>query len=136
MNKIKLTMLLITTALFLTACQDKEAGKLDNRVLAYWNFKINKDFKSAYQYLSPGWKSGEREEAYIRRMSQSTVDWLDAKLIDKKCSEKDLCELTIEITYEYMFQGVMGKKMKVDSRSKENWIMIDNTWYNVLTRKT
>jgi len=131
MNKIKLTILLITTAVLLTACQDKEAGKLDNRVLAFWNFKISKDFKSAYQFLSPGWKINEKESVYTLRMGMSKVKWIDAKIKDKECKQTDLCIVRMTIDYEYQFKGVTSEKMVVSTTLSENWIMKDNVWYNL-----
>ena len=45
MNKLKLALLIISTAIFLIACEDQEKNKLDNRVIDYWNLKINKSQK-------------------------------------------------------------------------------------------
>lgn len=131
MNKFKLFTLALSTILLLSACQDTKKGKLDNRVLDYWHAKINRDFKTAYQFLSPGWKSNESEEAYIRRMNQVRIKWLGVKINNKKCSQENLCSLIVGISYEYRFKGVGGKKMTVDSSVKENWIMKDNVWYHV-----
>jgi len=131
MNKLKLTVLLITTAIFLTACQDKEAGKLDNRVLAYWNYKINKDFKSAYQFLSPGWRESESKTEYSNRMEQNLINWKSAKIVSKECSKGNICKVKVIIIYEYMFRGAISKKMTIPTNITENWIMINNTWYMI-----
>ena len=135
MNKLKLTLLLITATLLLTACQDKEAGKLDNRVVTYWNYKINKDFNNAYKFLSPGWKKNESESQYNQRLMDSKVDWISVKLIDKKCKQNNLCQVNLAIEYEYSFRGSFGDKIKVPSTVAENWIMKDNVWYNVPVEK-
>ena len=131
MNKIKSTVLIMVAALLLTACQDKEEGKLDNRIIAYWNFKINKDFKNAYQFLSPGWKSNESELSYSVRMGMSRVKWLGVQVISKNCKQIDLCKVKVEIEYEYQFKGVGGQEMRVKTGLDENWIMKENTWYHV-----
>jgi hypothetical protein len=131
MNKIKLTIVLMTTILLLTACDDKESGKLENRVLDFWNLKIEKDFKTAYQFLSPGWKSTESELSYASRMSMSRANWLNVHIKSKKCSQTDLCEVNVEIEYEFRFRGVGGKDMIVKTDLTENWIMKNNIWYHV-----
>lgn len=135
MNKIKLTLMLMTATLLLTACQDKEEGKLDNRVIAYWNFKINKDFTNAYKFLSPGWKKNESELQFTQRLMDSKIDWISVKLKDKKCQKNNLCQVNVIIEYEYSFRGSFGDKIKVPSTIQENWIMKDNVWYNVPVEK-
>ena len=117
----------------MSACQDPEKGKLDNRVMDYWNAKINKDFKVAYQYLSPGWRENESENSYIRRIGASTVKWLAVEIKRKECKQTDLCKLFIEIIYEYQFKGVGSKKIKVPALVGENWILKSNVWYHIPT---
>lgn len=130
MNKIKLIALLAIISI-LTGCVDSEKNKLDNRVLDYWNNKINKDYEAAYDFLSPGWKSNEEREAYANRMKSSTIQWKTVKIVNKKCSETYLCNVAVEIQYEYLFKESMGKKVLMPSTLKENWLMQDNNWYHV-----
>lgn len=134
MKKIKIisTLALISS---LAACVDQEKNKLDNRVLDYWNFKINKDYESAYDFLSPGWKSTENKEAFARRMKNSTIDWKSAKILTKECSETYLCDVSLQIEYEYMFKEAIGNKILMPTSLKENWLMQDNVWYNVPVKK-
>jgi hypothetical protein len=136
MNKIKSIILLMASTMLLTACQDKEDGKLDNRVLAYWNFKINKDFKSAYEYLSPGWKKNENIDGYVIKMYSGKINWTGVKIIDKQCEKVNVCSVKVEITYEYQFKGAANNKIEVSTVLTENWIMKDNVWYNLpITKK-
>jgi hypothetical protein len=131
MNKIKTISLICVTLVWMTACVDKEKNKLDNRVIDFWNAKINKDFKKAYQFLSPGWKMNEDEKSYIQRMAASKIKWLNVDINDKKCREEDLCQISLTIEYEYQFRGAFSEKIKVPTNLEENWIMEDNTWYFV-----
>jgi len=130
MNKRNLISLLISMSI-LSSCMDTEKNKLDNRVIDYWTYKINKDYEAAYEFLSPGWKGNEDREAYALRMKNSTIDWKNVKIVDKICSETYLCEVSVEIEYEYMFKEAVGKKVLMPSTLKENWLMKDNIWYNV-----
>ncbi|MCF6318800.1 MAG: hypothetical protein L3J83_05925 [Proteobacteria bacterium] len=131
MNKLKSTLLILSTAMLLSACQDSEKGKLDNRVIDYWNFKINKDFKRAYGFLSPGWKSNEGELSYIHRMNGSKVKWTSVSIADKNCKQAGICEIKVNIEYEYQFKGAFANKITVPSTVIENWIMKNNIWYHV-----
>lgn len=126
---------MVSVSLLMTACEDQEKNKLDNRVIDYWNHKINHEFKEAYQFLSPGWRATESEVGFAQRMSQSTIVWKNVKFIDKKCTQKDLCIVTVEITYNYSFQAVGGKLMTVESNIDETWIMKNNKWYHTPIKK-
>ena len=121
----------MATAFFLTACQDKEAGKLDNRALAFWDLKIKGDYKSAYELLSPGWRSNESLGSFQSRMAQSKVKWISANIKNKTCSQKNVCKIGMIIEYEYQFAAAFSKKMKISTKLEENWIMKDNVWYLV-----
>ena len=88
MNKLKL-LIAILPITFLTASIDQEKNKLDNRVLDYWNYKIDKNFKDAYEFVSPGWKQNEDVISFEQRMNTSSVNWTDAKINKKECSQKD-----------------------------------------------
>lgn len=131
MRMFKLTIMIVMTAIILSSCMDTEKNKLTNRAETYWDFKVNKDFKSAYNFLSPGWKKSDSELAYIQRMSVSKVSWLSSKLSKKDCSQPDLCQVTMTIEYEYMSKLSGAKKIKVESSINETWIMKDNIWYHL-----
>jgi hypothetical protein len=134
MNKIKAIILIAAVSLLMTACEDQEKNKLDNRVVDYWKYKVDRNFKEAYKFLSPGWRANESEIAYAQRMSQSAIKWTGIKLKEKKCTQKDLCEVTVIISYEYKFSAV-GKTMNVESDLHENWILKNNTWYHLPIKK-
>ena len=59
------------------------------------------------------------------------MEWKTVKVLDKNCSETYLCEMVVEIEYEYMFKEASGKKILMPSSLKENWLMDDNIWYHV-----
>ncbi len=131
MNKIKAILLIITVSLLMTACKDKEKNKLDNRVIDYWNYKINQDFKQAYEFLSPGWRKTESLQAYVARMRVVSIKWLGVKIKSKECTEKYLCTVLTDLQYEYQFRGAMSSTVQVTTELKEKWLMKNNIWYKV-----
>ncbi len=131
MNKIKLAFLIMAVTILMTACEDQEKNKLDNRVIDYWKLKIDKNFKEAYKFLSPGWRLNESELAYVTRMNGAAVKWVDASIKSKTCSETYLCEIILTIKYEYKFQGAMSNTIEIETDIVESWLMKDNIWYNV-----
>jgi len=133
--KIKQIIMVLVTLLIMTACGDAEKNKLENRAADYWKFKIEKNFKKAYQFLTPGWRKTDSEAAFSQRLITSKVKWLDSKVTKKECSQPDLCIVTMEITYEYQFRTSGSQKIKADSMVKETWILKDNTWYHLPLQK-
>ena len=128
---INKSIMIVIATLLMTSCGDEEKGKLDNRIKDYWSAKINKDFKTTYQFLSPGWRKNESEEAYIRRVSKTAVNWLGIEVKEKKCKAVNLCDVIIQVEYEYQFKGAMSQKMNVASEIDETWLMKDNVWYHI-----
>jgi hypothetical protein len=129
-NKLN-TIVLILLVSILNGCVDAEKNKLENRVIDYWNHKINQNYIAAYDFLSPGWKSNEDKDAFERRMNMSKADWKTVKFLNKECSETYLCTVTIEVEYEYIFKEAGGNKVLLPSTLKENWLLQDNIWYYV-----
>lgn len=131
MNKIKALLLIIAVSLLMTACEDQEKNKLDNRVMTSWKNKIEKDFSEAYKFLSPGWRSTESETAFVQRLSMAKIKWLKASIKSKTCTQKDVCKVELSIEYEYQFKGSFADKLVVTTTVKEDWIMKNNKWYHV-----
>lgn len=128
MNKLKITLLLIPI-LILSACVDNEKNKLENRVKDYWNFKISKNYKEAYNFLTPGYKKTESIEEYQLRLSSNKVNWLEYSLANKKCEQTDICTVNIDVVYEYYMPTAQHTKITVPSSISETWLMKDNVWY-------
>ena len=131
MNKIKLILLIIATGTLLTACQPDESGKLENRVKAYWQHKINKEFDKAYEFTSPAYKRLNSKQAFIILMINNKLQWQDMKIVKKQCKRPDLCLVKMSIKYKYKFKGLGtgGAETEVETPLSERWIMKDNVWY-------
>jgi hypothetical protein len=130
MNKIKIILLLVTTAFLMTACVDKEKNKLDNRVKDYWEAKIAKDFKKSYTFLTPGWRKTENEDVYSNRLSDINIKWMSMEFKSKTCTKPTVCSVGVLIKYSYKFP-TGGGNIETDTVIKENWLLIDNVWYNL-----
>ncbi len=132
MNKM---MVMVLACFSLTACIDHEKNRLENRAEAFWQHKINKEFKQAYEFLSPGWRKTDSLEAFEQRMLISKANWKGSKLSKKECSQPDLCVVTMAIQYEYKFKTSGSQKMQIESMVRETWILKDNVWYHLPLQK-
>jgi len=91
---------------------------------------LAEDYAAAYDYLSPGYRSGVSETAYQRRMFQRRAQWTAATVGKSECSE-DVCKVRISI--DYTVYGVVPGMDRFDSTTAavENWVEVDGTWYHV-----
>lgn len=125
--------LLLGSAVLLSACagmgkppeeavQDRARERLD-LILA-------DDFAGAYEYLSPGYRSGVTSANYQRKMLSRRAQWTDARIGKTECSE-DACKLRISI--DYTIYGVLPGMDRFDSKAAaiEDWIKVDGKWYFV-----
>ncbi len=133
MNKTKFILLIIATTLLITACQPDESGKLENRVKAYWQHKINKEFDKAYEFTTPGYKKLISKEAFMLTLSTAKLEWKGMKIDKKQCEKPDLCVVRMLIKYKYKFHlgGFAKQDMEVETPLSEKWILSNNTWYVV-----
>lgn len=91
---------------------------------------IAQDYAAAYEYLSPGYRSGVSLNDYTRRMLSRRMQWTNATVGESDCSE-DACKLRISIDYE-IFGAVPGvSRFKSKAAASEDWVRLDGTWYLV-----
>jgi len=130
MNKFKLALLL--TVLVLTACE--KAEDLETSVNSRWNGIISNELDKAYSYYSPGYKEVESLEGFKLRIltAQLNIKWTQGTFKSAECSSEDVCEVRVEVTYNYSFsKRSLGGVENMVTELKENWIKIDGKWVHV-----
>lgn len=103
---------------------------VEERARERMQYVLAEDYAAAYEYLSPGYRSGVSLNDYQRRMLGRRFQWNDAVVGKSECSE-DSCKVRISI--DYTIYGVLPGKDRFDSKaaSVENWLRVDGTWYFV-----
>ncbi len=88
------------------------------------------DFAAAYEYLSPGYRSGVSSANYQRRMLSQKAQWRSATVGKSECSD-DVCKIRISI--DYSIYGVVPGVDRFDSTAAavEDWVKADGKWYFV-----
>ncbi len=134
MNKIK-PLLLLSVVLLLSACQTNE--DLPTSVNNRWAAIVSQDLNTAYEYFSPGYKELETLDAFRLRMATArlNVKWKKAAYESQECSDENVCEVKLNITYEYSFPKRSMGGMEVDTTITENWIRTDGKWHFVPKNK-
>lgn len=90
-----------------------------------WNALVAGDFKAAYDMISPAGRSVVTFESY--RSSLKPGFWKDARVKEVKCASPELCEVRLEIEYEYV-------NRRTRTPFQEKWVKQDSNWWFLLER--
>ncbi len=118
--------------LLLSACATTvpTGETVEERATARWDALLSGDIATAYEYLSPGYRSSVSSLQYERSILRRQVQWISAKYMGSECAE-NTCNVQISLGYRVVgalpgvrvFEGTQG--------IEESWLMIDGLWYNV-----
>ncbi|MEO7797274.1 MAG: hypothetical protein ABIY47_06065 [Opitutaceae bacterium] len=90
-----------------------------------WKALLAGDLKSAYELVSPAGRSVLTYEGYKNSLKPGF--WKDARVNKVVCASPELCEVRLEIEYEYA-----GRRTKTPFA--ERWIKQDSNWWFLLER--
>lgn len=123
--------------LALTACsvfQPKDdATVVAERSQARMNALKEGDFKGAYEFMSPGYRSTNTLEHFKANYAGGVVRLESASVSDIQC-EQDACVVQVEASYYYRGKQQAlkgGKPLLLDRVNEERWIKTDGQWWYV-----
>jgi hypothetical protein len=93
---------------------------VSQRAQERWDAVIAGDFKKAYGFFSPAGRTVLTHEGYEKSIRKGFHK--AARITEVRCTGPELCELTLEIEYE--FQGRRGK-----TPFFEKWVKQDSQWW-------
>jgi len=132
-NKLKLFGALVAGAvLALTACGGsvpEPEHTLEERVLARWDYRIQRDFESAWEYYSPGFRQTNPREEFVRDSARRPVRWHSVELEWIECENEKLCQVRVEVVFQALGAPSGMSRMRVPQRLTETWIRIDGEWW-------
>jgi hypothetical protein len=122
-----LTMVLMT-AFLLSGCGILGQKKTDEQVVAergqaWLDALVKKDFKKAWGYTTPGFRSSNDVDV-IRRKFGGALSWTAGRFGAVVCVEELRCEAKYEIDYS-MPQYSLNSTRVLDSV----WIKVDGKWW-------
>jgi len=95
------------------------------RAQARWNALVERDFATAYPYLTSGYRAVVPLQSY-RRQSTGPAQWESAKAQSAKC-EAARCIVSVAITFRL---GLPGHGDRVQTAYvDETWVLEDGQWY-------
>jgi hypothetical protein len=119
----------------LSACASNPGKNqpIEVRVMSMWDSLLASDVSSAYEYLSPGYRSSVSLSQYQKQLLIRKVKWTSAKYIESECTETT-CNVKISLGYT-VFAAVPGVKTFSSAQTiTEDWVQIDRVWYMVPER--
>ena len=116
------------------ACSSTPQGKprtsVEERAQDYLNLLIAQDYAAAYEYLSPGYRSGTTLVDFQREQFGRRARLVDGRLGESDCSQ-GVCKVRVLVDY-VIFGALPGvSEFKSKSAYTENWIQIDDIWFLV-----
>ncbi len=125
--------LLLTAGL--TACGDVKPSltleeRVGQRAQARVDAMVSGDYKTAYNYYTPGYRSTVAQEDFIVRFKVSKVKWTGARLADVNCTD-GVCNARMDVDY-FVDEPLRGvSEFRNTRRIGETWIQVDDEWYFV-----
>jgi hypothetical protein len=117
---------------FLSACAttSRTEKNIESRATARWHAILSGDLVSAYQFLSPGYKSSVSLNQYQRQILLMRVKWKDARYLESECTETTC---NVKISLDYALYGALPGVKSFDGTQtiEESWVRIDDIWYYV-----
>lgn len=95
---------------------------VQDRAQKRWDAMVAGDFKTAYQFLSPGLREANSYESWSGSLNAGF--WKEAKVRRAECESQDLCTVVSDVTYEH--QG-----RRINTPVRESWIRVDGQWWFV-----
>lgn len=149
-RKELLSILMLGAIAFFTACEgshdsapasqmqaavpdtpEADRERLLTRVNEYWQARVQRDTKVAFQYELPTRRQKLDEDTYSR--ARSAVKILEFSIIDLQVPLKATeVSIPLQLKYEYIFPMPGARPMEVPTQITDRWEKDQGVWYHVL----
>lgn len=102
--------------------------RVGKRAVERWHALMAGDFKKAYGYLGPGYRSATPYPVYEARLKSGLVEWKKTELKSVKC-EPELCTVELDLAYRPTVKNF--DTYQLQNRLTEKWVKVDNQWWHV-----
>lgn len=128
-----LALFCIVTLLSGCAATVKKTETIEDRVNGRWAALLAKEIETAYNYLTPGYRSSVSLQQYERALENQAVKWTSAEYIKSEC-EESTCKVKVQVGYT-VYGALPGvKSYSTKNYADETWILVDGQWYMVPPR--
>ena len=117
--------------LVLAACATSPAARdkaIQERAQARWDALLAKDYATAYEYLSPGYRSATSATDFEIAFRSRRVQYLSAEYQGHDC-EESACTVRMKLGYKIVRPVAGLPEWKSDSVVEERWINSAGKWW-------
>lgn len=128
----------LVSALMISACatapadndawRDSQRSVLKQRAEARWQMLIEGDFKEAYGFLSPDYRSVVNLQQYKKKFGRS-IDWRLARVDDIRYDSPTVATVLVKLTYATDLPGARGELIQNTREMPEKWLYKDGGWW-------
>jgi len=126
-------VLVILTALSLLAgcgpSSQPATESVEERAQARWDYMVARDFQSAYEYYSPGYRETVSLANFSVDMANRPVVWVSAEVAEAECESQDRCNLVAEVTYRVPGGPTGINEMRMTRKIEELWLRLEGEWW-------
>jgi hypothetical protein len=126
-------ILAVVAAALLAACAGTGGPvpaevSVEERAQERWDHLIARDFQTAWQLHSPGFREATPADEFARDMVRRPVRWLAAEVRSADC-EGDLCNVRVAVTYQAVAAPAGQRRIRMTRTLEETWIRLDGQWW-------
>lgn len=106
------------------------------RAAKRWEAALAADWKTAYRYLTPGYRKVVSLADYEANAKARNVKWRSARVDEVQCDPdiRERCVAFVSIDFE-VIGGVRGvPELASSMQLRENWLLEDGNWYHLPRR--
>ena len=127
---LKTVVLATITALAMVGCTGMGTPatpeiQVKQRASERWEAMRAKNFRSAYAYLSPGFRALHTLDEYVQNMGDGNA-WLETDVVGVTC-EQQVCRATVRIGVAPPIPRKFGDK--ITTHVYEDWVLVGSEWW-------
>ena len=108
------------------AIQGRRAA-LEQRVAAWWDALIRRDFAAAYSFTSPGYRKTYSLDAFKGKFDKKS-NWRRAEVLSVDFKSDDSAIVGINMHFVY-HQPQTGEALDMQNYIQEPWVFMDGQWW-------
>jgi hypothetical protein len=136
----KLVCVAFFSLIIFSGCSIKDTVKkgsdekvLRDRIMAFWNHKINKEFDKSYEYEDPLFRKKISMMNYISSFhaESAKAKWLEASIESIKL-EDDIAKVDMKLKLRLFATASQAKAVEHEVPIREKWVRVDGNWFHVV----
>ena len=129
--KINNLFIVIGLSFLLSACSEPRTPEdiVAERAQARWDAMVARNFETAWEYYTPGFKEKTEASSFRTRMDQRPIRWDAVRVTQVECAEENKCQVSALITYSAVGAPGVLADMQVERNNVETWIQIAGQWW-------